>query len=89
VTDTGEEFWLRFGTFSGTSPESGTTYADEEDFHVVDPPAEGTEPDLVVDGPAAALDLWLWNRGGDGEIAVAGDRGVLERFRAVVALPID
>jgi hypothetical protein len=89
VTDTGEEFWLRFGTFSGTSPESGTTYADEEDFHVVEAPTDGAEPDVVVDGPAAALDLWLWNRGTDAEIAVAGDRGVLERFTAIVASPID
>jgi uncharacterized protein (TIGR03083 family) len=89
LTDTGEEFWLRFGTFSGTSPESGTTYADEEDFHVVEPPADGVEPDVVVDGPAAALDLWLWNRGDDTHLSVAGDRGVLGRFTAIVASPID
>jgi len=89
VTDTGEEFWLRLGTFSGTSPETGSTYADEDDFHVVDPPADDAEPDVVVDGPAAALDLWLWNRGGDADLAVAGDREVLERFTALVATPID
>ena len=66
VTDTGEEFWVRFGIFSGTDPDSGTTYADEEDFHVVDAPEDPeVEPDVVVDGTAAALDLWLWSRGGD------------------------
>ncbi|HEX5916676.1 MAG TPA: maleylpyruvate isomerase N-terminal domain-containing protein [Nocardioides sp.] len=90
VTDTGESFWLRFGIFSGTDPDSGTTYADEEDFHVVPAPDDtDVEPDLVVDGPAAALDLWLWNRSDDADISVAGDRGVLERFTAVVESPIN
>ena len=49
----------------------------------------GPEPDAVVDGPAAALDLWLWNRGGDADLSTAGDRGVLERFTAIVASPIN
>lgn len=90
ATDTGSQFWLRFGTFSGTSPESGTTYGGEEDFHVVDPPTDAdVEPDVVIDGPAAALDLWLWSRGGDEEVSVAGDRATYERFRAVVDSPID
>lgn len=89
VTDTGESFWLQFGIFSGTDPDSGTSYADEEDFHVVDPPADGAEPDGVVDGPAAALDLWLWNRADDAEVSVAGDKEVLARFRAVVGSPIN
>ena len=90
VTDTGEEIWLRFGTFSGTDPDSGTSYADEEDFHVVlAPEDEDVEPDVVVDGTAAALDLWLWNRSDDAGISVVGDREVLSRFRAVVDSPID
>jgi uncharacterized protein (TIGR03083 family) len=89
ATDTGEVTWLRFGTFSGTSPDSGTTYADEEDFHVVDGPAGDDEPDVVVDGPAAALDLWLWSRGDDAEVSVAGDEATYARFRAIVDTPID
>ena len=89
VTDTGQSFWLRFGTFSGTDPDSGTTHADEEDFHVVDPPDDDeVEPDVVIDGTAAALDLWLWSRGGDEDISVAGDQGMLARFRAIVGSPI-
>lgn len=88
-TDTGDEFWVRFGIFSGTDPESGTSYADEEDFHVVAAPGGDVEPDVVVDGPAAALDLWLWSRGDDAEISVAGDEAVYARFRAVVDSPID
>jgi uncharacterized protein (TIGR03083 family) len=87
-TDTGDEIWVRFGLFSGTDPRSGVTYADDEDFHVVDAP-EDLEPGLVLDGPAAALDTWLWNRGDDREISVAGDRALLDRFRAVVGQPIN
>ena len=89
TTDTGEEFWLRFGLFSGTEPKSGTTYVDDEDFHVVAAPADDVEPDVVVDGPAAALDLWLWNRGTDADISVVGDRAVLDRFLAVVSSPLN
>ncbi|RYB90405.1 maleylpyruvate isomerase family mycothiol-dependent enzyme [Nocardioides oleivorans] len=90
ATDTGASYWVRFGTFSGTDPESGKTYADEEDFHVVDAPDDpDVEPDVVVDGTAAALDLWLWSRAGDDDVSVAGDPGVLERFRAIVGSPIN
>lgn len=89
VTDTAEGFWLRFGIFSGTDPDSGTSYADEEDFHVVEAPDDDVEPDVVVDGPAAALDLWLWSRGDDSEISVVGDEAVHGRFRAVVGSPIN
>ncbi len=87
-TDTGDETWVQFGLFSGTQPSTGTTFADDEDFHVVDQP-EDVEPDVVVDGPAGALDAWLWNRGDDSEISVAGDRSVLERFHAVIRQPIN
>lgn len=90
VTDTGDAFWLRFGTFSGTDPDSGKSYADEEDFHVVEAPEDAdVEPDVVVDGTAAALDLWLWDRADDTGIAVAGDPDVLRRFRAIVGSPIN
>jgi hypothetical protein len=54
----------------------------------VEPPAD-VEPDVVIDGPAAALDAWLWHRGDDADLSVAGDREVLTRFRAIVATPID
>lgn len=89
ATDTGEGFWLRFGVFSGTSPNDGKSYAGEEDFHVVAAPGGDVEPDVVVDGPAAPLDLWLWSRGDDAEISVVGDRSVRDRFRAVVESPLD
>ncbi len=89
ATDTGDEFWVRFGIFSGTDPDSGKSYADEEDFHVVDSPGADIEPDVVIDGPAAALDLWLWSRGDDAEISVAGDEAAYATFRAIVDSPIN
>ena len=89
VTDTGHQMWVQFGLFSGTDPSSGKFYPDEEDFHVVDAPASDVEPEVVIDGPAAALDLWLWHRGQDEAISVAGDREIHDRFLAVVANPLD
>lgn len=87
-TDTGHETWVQLGLFSGTDPESDTEILEEEDFHVVDEPKD-VEPDLVIDGPAGALDAWLWHRGHDGELSVAGDRDVHDRFLAVMAQPIN
>jgi uncharacterized protein (TIGR03083 family) len=84
-TDTGESVWVRLGHFSGTSPE-GNSY-DDDDLHVVDHP--GSEPDAVVAGPAAALDAWLWRRGDDSEVTVAGDRSAYDAFRAAVDQPIN
>lgn len=85
LTDAGESVWVRLGRFTGTDPE-GTSH-DEDDLAVVEDP--GTEPDVVVDGPAAALDAWLWRRRGDDGIAVSGDESVYTRFRAIVDNPID
>jgi len=86
-TDTGDEFWIRFGLSNGTSPD-GEVIADEQDFHVVPAPHD-VEPEFVLDGPAGALDAWLWQRGDDSELSVAGDRVAYERFLGVVRHPID
>jgi uncharacterized protein (TIGR03083 family) len=86
-TDTGDELWAQLGLFSGTDPRNGEVIEAEEDLHLVAAP-DDVEPDAVVDGPAAALDAWLWHRGDDAALSVAGDREVLDRFRAIVAAPL-
>ena len=87
-TDTGDELWVQLGLFSGTDPRNGEVIDAEEDCHLVEAPGD-VEPDVVIDGPAAALDAWLWHRGDDADLSIAGDREVLDRFRAIVAHPID
>jgi uncharacterized protein (TIGR03083 family) len=86
LTDADTSIWVQLGRFTGTDPDSGTTY-DDEDIQVVDDP--GTEPDATVAGPAATINLWLWKRGDDSEIKVTGDRGIYDRFRVIVSQPID
>lgn len=86
VIDTDQQVWVRLGRFTGTDPDDGKTY-DEDDISVVDGGPD--EPDAVLAGPAAALDTWLWRRGDDSEIRVAGDREVHDRFRTIVDQPID
>lgn len=85
LIDTDQHVWVRLGRFAGTDPE-GTSH-DEVDINVVEDP--GTEPDLVISGTAAELDAWLWHRGDDAGISVAGHRAVFETFRACVDQPID
>jgi hypothetical protein len=55
---------------------------------VVEPPEE-IEPDVVIDGPAGALDAWLWHRGDESELSVVGDAEVRLRFLSVVEHPIN
>lgn len=77
--------WVQLGRFTGTDPDSGTTY-DEGDLRVV--PDPGSEPDATVSGPAAAVNLWLWKRGNDSDIRLAGDRDACQRFGAITSQPI-
>lgn len=86
LTDRDESVWVQVGHFTGTDPDSGTRHEAIEDISVV--PDPGGEPDVVVDGPAGAIDAWLWRRGDDQEIRVAGDRAVYDHFRRAVDQPI-
>lgn len=87
IADRGESVWVQLGRFTGTDPESGTHHEDIDDLGVV--PDPGTPADVVLTGPAGALDAWLWRRGEDTEISVAGDAEVYDRFRSCVNHPIN
>ncbi|MFE6649463.1 maleylpyruvate isomerase family mycothiol-dependent enzyme [Nocardioides sp. NPDC057772] len=84
AVDTDTQTWVQLGLVSGTRP-NGDHLEDEPDISVVSAeeiPA-GTEPDVVIQGPAADLDAWLWRRRDDEGIQVTGDKDIYERFRAL------
>lgn len=85
VTDTGTSLWVQLGRFVGTDPDDGTSY-DEEDIALVDDP--GREPDAVISGASDALLLRLWRRGDGAATRLAGDLGIVDRFRRVVHQPL-
>jgi len=85
VTDTGESVWVQLGHFSGTDPDDGTVY-DEEDIAAVDDP--GVEPDAVISGPSDVLLLRFWRRGDGAETHLAGNLEIVDRFRRVIHQPI-
>ena len=86
LTDTGDAVWVQLGRFTGTDPESGERH-DVDDLEAV--PDPGVDPDVVVSGPAAAIDAWLWRRGDDSNIVVTGDRDWYRHFRRCVDQPND
>ncbi|HEU4810979.1 MAG TPA: maleylpyruvate isomerase N-terminal domain-containing protein [Nocardioides sp.] len=86
ITDTAESVWVQIGRFSGTDPDTGVTY-DDDDIRVV--PDPGSDADAVVTGSAGALDTWLWRRGDDSDIRVTGDKAVYDHFRLAVNHPIN
>jgi uncharacterized protein (TIGR03083 family) len=85
VTDTGAAVWVQLGHFSGTDPDDGTAY-DEEDIAVVDDP--GVEPDATISGPSDVLLLRFWRRGDGADTHLAGNLEIVDRFRRVIHQPI-
>jgi hypothetical protein len=93
LTDTGTDLLVELGKFSGTDPDDGSTYADEDDIDLVE---SGAEPAATVSGTAADLDTWLWKRdpgltaGHDDSdrIRVEGDRITYEKLSAILGQPI-
>ncbi|HEX5087007.1 MAG TPA: maleylpyruvate isomerase family mycothiol-dependent enzyme [Nocardioides sp.] len=94
ITDTGTDLLVELGRFSGTDPDDGKTYEDEDDISLVD---AGPEPVATVTGTAADLDTWLWKRDptltlgwdeGD-RIAIQGDRIAYEKLSAILGQPLN
>ncbi|WP_345272509.1 maleylpyruvate isomerase N-terminal domain-containing protein [Nocardioides nanhaiensis] len=85
LTDAAAPVWVQLGRFTGTDPEGGRH--DLDDIAVV--PDPHVEPDVVIAGPAAAVDLWLWRRGDDAAVTATGDSEAHARFLGCVAHPIE
>ncbi len=85
ITDVDQQVWVQLGHFDGTDPDGVSHH--EDDIRVVADPA--TEPDAVIEGPAGALDAWLWRRGDDAEIKIHGDKAIYDHFRLAVNHPIN
>jgi hypothetical protein len=94
LTDTGTDLLVALGKFSGTDPDDGKTYEDEDDIALID---EGAEPVATVTGTAADVDTWLWKRDpalspgwNDGDrIHVDGDRIAFEKLSAILGQPLN
>jgi uncharacterized protein (TIGR03083 family) len=94
LTDTGTTLLVALGKFSGTVPDSGKVFKDEDDLWLVE---EGPEPVATVSGTAADVDTWLWHRDpgltvglSDADrIRVEGDRLVWEKAAQILAGSID
>ncbi len=87
VTDTGLEVPVILGRFTGTDPEDGTTYDDEDiSVRAAD---RSAPPAAVVSGSAEALDAWLWHRRDDTGIEVTGDRAAYDRLAKVLDQPLN
>jgi uncharacterized protein (TIGR03083 family) len=83
ATDTGHRWNGILGRFTGTSPNTGTTYDDEaldlSDQAVPDSTA-------TIEASAADLDRWLWGRGDQASLTIAGDPNVADHIRALARL---
>jgi len=79
--DRPDSWSLRFITWSGTGPESGTDYRDEPGliFEAVG------QPTTVIRGPAGDLDLFLWGRGPKEALTITGDDSSVDTLRAIAA----
>ena len=78
----GRRWRLRFGSWSGTSPNSGREFTDVAgiEFDTSD-----SKPSVVIRGPGDALDLFLWGRGSADGLIVDGHPSVLLYLRDVAA----
>lgn len=86
IADAGESVWVEVGRFTGTEPDSGKVY-DIDDISTVAP--RDAAPDLIVRGPAAVLDAWLWHRADATGVEMTGEDAVRAQFERCVDQPID
>jgi uncharacterized protein (TIGR03083 family) len=86
TTDTGHSWLVTLGRFTGTSPNTGTTY-DDPAIEVA-PVDDGAPAAATLTGTAEDLDCALWNRPPVGAVERSGDPQTLDLFDAQVAAGI-
>ena len=72
-TDLDRNWLIQVQRFSGTSPNSGTTYDGEPVVEII---ASG-EATFDISATAGNLDRWLWNRDPSGLVTIDGDASAL------------
>jgi uncharacterized protein (TIGR03083 family) len=85
TADTGAEWLIRLGGFSGLSPNSGKTYVNEPSLEIVD---DGT-PTFTVSAAAADLDAWMWNRPARTDVTIDGADADFQAFHAIITAGVD
>jgi uncharacterized protein (TIGR03083 family) len=85
TTDTGADWLVQLGGFSGLSPNTGKTYDHEPCLEIV---AAG-EPTFTVSATGRDLDAWLWNRPAIVEPVVEGSEADFQAFAAIIAKGVD
>lgn len=89
ATDTGEEWLITLGRFTGHHPEADKDI-DEEDLGVLDERVgDGTDPVATISGTTADLDAWLWHRPTVGQLTRSGQQDTLARLEAILSQPLD
>ncbi|MDH3538410.1 MAG: maleylpyruvate isomerase family mycothiol-dependent enzyme [Acidimicrobiia bacterium] len=73
---------VRFGSWSGTSPNSRRKFRDVPGLELV---AGDNRPAAVVRGPGDVLDLFMWGRGSADGLIIEGHPSVLLYLRDVAA----
>jgi uncharacterized protein (TIGR03083 family) len=74
TNDTGSEWLVQLGRWSGHSPNSGKDYTDRPFLRIV----TAGEPSFEISGTARDLDAWLWNRPTVADVARSGDTAPFE-----------
>ncbi|MDJ0953858.1 MAG: maleylpyruvate isomerase family mycothiol-dependent enzyme [Acidimicrobiia bacterium] len=75
----GSTWAIALGRFSGTSPQTGTSYDDPSIRLLATPPDRAT---VSVTAPAPDLDLWLWGRRELDPATITGDASAAAAVRA-------
>jgi uncharacterized protein (TIGR03083 family) len=78
-TDRPGSWSVRFITWSGVGPESGTDYRDEPGILFEEIEAATT----TLSGPASDLDLFLWGRGPKERLSIHGEAALVDRLRGI------